>query len=230
VKLGMKCVLVLNGRPPERATGNALLDQLFGAEVEYVATREERDLAMRAAADRLRAFGRRPYVIPLGASVPLGALAYVKAVGELISQGPAPDVIIHSTSSGGTQAGLVAGCRVFGLATRVLGVSADDPADVIRGRVDAILDGLAHLLEVERAELTAPIEVDDTFVGAGYGLATEASTHALTTLARTEAIVLDPTYTAKAMAAMIAWVRDGRFRSDESLLFWHTGGQPAVFA
>jgi 1-aminocyclopropane-1-carboxylate deaminase/D-cysteine desulfhydrase-like pyridoxal-dependent ACC family enzyme len=230
VKLGMQCVLVLNGRPPERPSGNALLDRLFGAEVEYVANREDRATAMRTAAERLRALGRRPYEIPLGASVPLGALAYARAVGELLSQGPAPDVIVHSTSSGGTQAGLIAGCRLFGLPTRVLGVSADDPADVIRSRVASILGGMADLLGVDASELTAPIEVDDTFVGPGYGLATEASTQALTTLARTEAILLDPTYTAKAMAALIAWVREGRFRDDQSVLFWHTGGQIALFA
>ncbi|HEY3119646.1 MAG TPA: D-cysteine desulfhydrase family protein, partial [Vicinamibacteria bacterium] len=214
VKLGMQCVLVLNGRPPERPSGNALLDRLFGAEVEYVANREDRATAMRTAAERLRALGRRPYEIPLGASVPLGALAYARAVGELLSQGPAPDVIVHSTSSGGTQAGLIARCRLFGLPTRVLSVSADDPADVIRSRVASILGGMADLLGVDASELTAPIEVDDTFVGPGYGLATEASTQALTTLARTEAILLDPTYTAKAMAALIAWVREGRFRDD----------------
>jgi 1-aminocyclopropane-1-carboxylate deaminase/D-cysteine desulfhydrase-like pyridoxal-dependent ACC family enzyme len=207
-----------------------LLDRLFGAEVEYVANREDRATAMRTAAERLRALGRRPYEIPLGASVPLGALAYARAVGELLSQGPAPDVIVHSTSSGGTQAGLIAGCRLFGLPTRVLGVSADDPADVIRSRVASILGGMADLLGVDASELTAPIEVDDTFVGPGYGLATEASTQALTTLARTEAILLDPTYTAKAMAALIAWVREGRFRDDQSVLFWHTGGQIALFA
>jgi L-cysteate sulfo-lyase len=230
VKLGMRCRLVLNGRPPERPSGNALLDQLFGAEVEYVAGREDRDGAMRAAAEGLRALGRRPYEIPLGASVPLGALAYARAVGELLAQGPAPDAIVHSTSSGGTQAGLIAGCRLFGLSTRVLGVSADDPSDVIRGRVASILGGMAELLGVDGSELTAPIEVDDTFVGEGYGLATEASTQALTALARTEAILLDPTYTAKAMAGLIAWVRDGRFRADQSVLFWHTGGQIALFA
>jgi 1-aminocyclopropane-1-carboxylate deaminase/D-cysteine desulfhydrase-like pyridoxal-dependent ACC family enzyme len=230
VRLGMKCVLVLNGPRPDPPRGNALLDALFGAEVEYVATREERTAAMQAAAERLRALGRRPYEIPLGASIPLGALAYAKAVGELLSQGPPPDVIVHSTSSGGTQAGLIAGCRLFGAATRVLGVSADDPAEVIRGRVAALLDGMAELLQVEPSALAGPIDVDDSFIGTGYGIATEASSQALTLLARTEAILLDPTYTAKAMAALVAWVREGRFRAEESVLFWHTGGQVALFA
>lgn len=230
VRLGMKCVLVLNGPRPDPPRGNALLDALFGAEVEYVATREERTAAMQAAAERLRALGRRPYEIPLGASIPLGALAYAKAVGELLSQGPPPDVIVHSTSSGGTQAGLIAGCRLFGAPTRVLGVSADDPAEVIRGRVAALLDGMAELLQVEPSALAGPIDVDDSFIGTGYGIATEASSQALTLLARTEAILLDPTYTAKAMAALVAWVREGRFRAEESVLFWHTGGQVALFA
>jgi 1-aminocyclopropane-1-carboxylate deaminase/D-cysteine desulfhydrase-like pyridoxal-dependent ACC family enzyme len=230
VKVGMRCVLVLNGPPPDPPRGNALLDALFGAEVEYVATREERPPAMQAAAERLRSMGRRPYEIPLGASIPLGALAYARAVGELLSQAPPPAVIVHSTSSGGTQAGLIAGCRLFDVPTRVIGVSADDPADVLRARVAALLDGMAELLGVAPSALAGPIEVDDSFVGSGYGIPTEGSAQALTMLARTEAVLLDPVYTAKAMAALVAWVREGRFGTDESVVFWHTGGQVALFA
>ena len=89
---------------------------------------------MREIADRLRAEGRRPFEIPIGASTPLGALGYVQAVAELLEQMPPPDVIVHSTSSGGTQAGLVAGCRLLGLSTRIVGVSADDEAARFRRR------------------------------------------------------------------------------------------------
>src|SRR2546428_3475386 len=124
----MRAVLVANGQPPPKPTANALLDVLLGAEIVYVNTRDERAPKMREIADRLRADGRKPFEIPVGASTPLGALGYVLAVAELLDQIPAPDVIVHSTSSGGTQAGLVAGCRLLGLATRIVGVSADDPA------------------------------------------------------------------------------------------------------
>src|SRR5689334_16608613 len=110
-KLGMRAVLVVNGAPPDRPTANALLDALLGAEVVYVATRADRAPMMADVADRCRAAGGRPFVIPIGASTPLGALAFALAVAELVDQMPPPDAIVHATSSGGTQAGLVAGCR-----------------------------------------------------------------------------------------------------------------------
>src|SRR5512147_1308484 len=127
-KLGLKCVLVLNGAPPPRPTGNALLDTMFGAELHYVERREDRAPTMKKVADDLRAHGRRPVEIPLGASTPLGALGLARAVGEIAAGDRAPDVIVHSTSSGGTQAGLVAGCLLHGVPTRVIGISADTPA------------------------------------------------------------------------------------------------------
>lgn len=231
-KLGLGCVLVANGAPPERPTANALLDVLLGAEVEYVATREERAPAMRAVADRLRREGRRPFEIPLGASTPLGALAYARAFGELSRQVEPPDVIVHATSSGGTQAGLLAGCAIYGSRTRVVGVSADDPTEAVRSGVRALLRGIGEMLGVDGDDLAAgrEIEVDDGFVGEGYGVPTPGSREALALAARTEALFLDPTYTAKAMAGLVAYVRAGRFREDQTVLFWHTGGQVTLFA
>src|SRR5262249_56798959 len=113
------CVLVANGAPTDRPTANALLDQLLGAQIAYVESREARAPMMAEQADRCRAAGRKPFVIPIGASTPLGAVAFALAVAELVDQMPAPDVIVHSSSSGGTQAGLVVGCRLLGLSTRV---------------------------------------------------------------------------------------------------------------
>src|SRR5207247_1050928 len=127
-RLGLRCVLILGGARPDRPTGNTLLGGLLGAEIHYVSSREERAPAMRAAADRLRAQGRRPFEIPLGASTPLGAMAYARAVAELVAQVPAPDVIVHASSSGGTQAGLLAGCTLLDLPTRALAIRPDDPA------------------------------------------------------------------------------------------------------
>ena len=231
-KLGLRAVLVANGEPPDRLTANALLDKLLGAEVVYVPARQDRAPRMLEIADRLRAEGRRPFVIPIGASTPLGALGFALAVAELVEQIPAPDVIVHSTSSGGTQAGLVAGCRLLGLHTRVVGVSADDSAASLTAQVRAILSGVAELLDVhpERLSRGTPIEVDDRFVGDGYGIPTNASREAIELTARTEAIFLDPTYTAKAMAGLIAYVRQQKFTKSETLLFWHTGGQVGLFA
>jgi D-cysteine desulfhydrase family pyridoxal phosphate-dependent enzyme len=230
--LGMRAVLVVNGAPPQRATANVLLDALLGAEIIYVQSREQRADAMRAAAERLRRDGHRVFEIPVGGSTPLGALAYLHALLELLEQIPPPDAIVHATSSGGTQAGLVAACRLLGLRTRVVGIAADEPAASIVAQVRANIDGLATMLQLDQASVQrgAPIEIDDRFVGAGYGIPTEASGEAIELAARTEAIFLDPVYTGKAMAGLIAYLRQQRFTENQTVLFWHTGGQVGLFA
>jgi 1-aminocyclopropane-1-carboxylate deaminase/D-cysteine desulfhydrase-like pyridoxal-dependent ACC family enzyme len=230
-RLGMRCLLVLNGDKPERLSANALLSVMLGAELEYVGTREERAPAMREAAERLRRQGRRPFEIPLGASTPAGALGYIRAVEELLGQIAPPDVIVVSSSSGGTQAGLVAGCELFGLTTRVVGISADEPAEGLGNQIRSILTGIGRLLDIDGAALadSRPIAVDDGFVGEGYGIPSSASEEASLLAARTEALFLDPVYTAKAMAGMLGWLRDNRFGNARTVLFWHTGGQIALF-
>ena len=225
-------MLVANGARPERATANALLDVLLGAQIEYVGSREERAPAMRAAIDRLRAQGRKPFEIPLGASTPLGALGFASAVVELLEQ--------------------VAGARRDRARDVVRGHPGRSRRRVrpprrphdrdrrerrrSRRRRDAQGAGprRAHRRAAggrpRGARAGRPIEVDDAFVGDGYGIPTTASREALSLAARTEALFLDPTYTAKAMAGLIARVRDGRLGRDATVLFWHTGGQPALFA
>lgn len=231
-KLGMHAVLVANGERPPAPTANALLDGLLGAEVVYVDSREERAPKILELAERLRAEGRRPYAIPIGASTPLGALAFVLAVAELVEQVPPPDVIIHSSSSGGTQAGLVAGCRLLRLRTRVIGVSADAAAPALQSQIRGLIGGIADLLGIDPAALNrgTAVEVDDRFVGDGYGAPTDESREAIDLTARSEALFLDPTYTAKAMAGLIAYVRQQKFVEGQTVLFWHTGGQVGLFA
>jgi 1-aminocyclopropane-1-carboxylate deaminase/D-cysteine desulfhydrase-like pyridoxal-dependent ACC family enzyme len=230
-RLGLDCLLVVNGQRPERPTANALLESLCGASIHYVGTRAERAPAMQAEADRLAGNGRRPYVIPIGASTPLGAAAFVAAAAEMAGQGVEPDVIVHSSSSGGTQAGLVAGCAALGLRTRVVGVSADEPAAELEATVRRLIEGLAGLLEIEPAIVAAAsVRVDDRQVGDGYGHPTRASREAMDLAARMEGLFLDPTYTAKALAGLVAAVREGRFDRDSTVLFWHTGGQVGLFA
>ena len=230
--LGMRCVLIANGARQERPTANALLDALLGADVRYVASREERNAAIDDAAAQLAREGRRPFRIPLGASTPLGALGFARAIGEVLEQMPAPDVIVHSSSSGGTQAGLLAGVALHGITTRVIGVSPDDPAASIAGRVRDILQGMRPLLGVDGAALAGarPIEIDDAFIGDGYGLPSDASREAQCLAAQREAIFVDNTYTAKALAGLIAAVRARRIPADATVLFWHTGGQVGIFA
>ena len=227
-RLGLGCVLVANGVPQARPTANALLDRLLGADVRYVSAREERGPAMQQAAAELRAAGRNPCVIPLGASTAHGAAAYALAVGELLQQIPAPDTIVLSSSSGGTQAGILAGCALHRLATRVVGVSADDPAPAIADEIRRILQDLGRLLDAPSAFTNVSIEIDDTRVGGGYGIATPESTEATELCARREALFLDPTYTAKAMAGLMALSRARTLKG--TTLFWHTGGQVALFA
>ena len=187
---------------------------------------------MDHVADELRQTGRTPFIIPLGASTPTGALGFARGVSEIATAGIKLDVIVHSTSSGGTQAGLIAGCALLGLRARTLGISADDPASALEETVRSLLHEMASRLGAARSSVGAdrPIEVDDHFVGAGYGIPTAASTEALELVARTEGIVLDPVYTAKAMAGLISAVRVGKFVREDTVLFWHTGGVPGLFA
>ncbi|HEY9230041.1 MAG TPA: D-cysteine desulfhydrase family protein [Gemmatimonadaceae bacterium] len=224
-KLGMRCVLIINGEQQERPTANALLDRMLGAEVEYIPSRNERAEATDRVLNRLRAEGRKPFFLPLGASTPTGAFGFVAAIGELVGQGVVPDVIVHASSSGGTQAGIVAGVALYGINTRVIGVSADDPAESIVATVRRIIRGLDGLEAFE-----GEIVVDDTRVGGGYGVPTDASREAQAIAARTEALFVDHTYTAKAFGAMLSYLREGRFDTDETVLFWHTGGQVGLFA
>ena len=227
--LGLRAILVLNlngAEPPVAPTGNLKLDQLFGAEVRFVTTRADRALEMARIADQLHADGKKPFVIPLGASTPLGAIGFARGVLELSAATIKPDAIIHASSSGGTQAGMIAGCALVGLRASVLGVSADDPAASLAQTIRGLLAAIAVQLgaKPETIGLDRAIDVDDTQVGEGYGVPTPASTEARELVARTEGIVLDQTYTSKAMAGLIARVRGGHFDKDQTVLFWHTGG------
>jgi len=225
--LGLRVELVVNGAPQPVPTANARLDRLFGATMHYVADRESRAPMMEELASRLRREGRRPFVVPLGASTPTGAMGFARGVAELAADGLRPDVIVHSTSSGGTQAGVIAGCALFGLRTRILGVSADESSAALGATVANVLAGMADRLGARPGTLGAdrPVEIDDGCVGEGYGVATPAATEALELVARREGILLDPVYTAKAMAGVIRRIRRGEFSYDQTVLFWHTGGQ-----
>ena len=167
---------------------------------------------MERAAEDCRAAGRRPLIVPLGASTPLGALGFARGVVELATSSLRPDVIVHATSSGGTQAGLLAGCALLGLPCQVLGVSADDPPDQLQTVISGLLSGIADRLGARPENVGAgrDIDVDDSEVGEGYGMPTPASTEALEIVARREGILLDPVYTAKAMAGLIRRIRSRR--------------------
>jgi 1-aminocyclopropane-1-carboxylate deaminase/D-cysteine desulfhydrase-like pyridoxal-dependent ACC family enzyme len=231
-RLEMRCRIVANGEAPAHPSGNALLMALLGAELTYVPSREARDPAMARLAEEERAAGRRPFGIPLGASTPTGALAIAKGVGELAYAGLVPDVIVSASSSGGTQAGLIAGCTLHEMPTRVIGISADDPVSEIRRKVLGIVTGVEERLGLAAGALGAAerFEASDAFVGEGYGVPSVASREAQRLAAHTEALVVDHWYTAKALAGLIAFAREGRFRDGTTVMFWHTGGQVGIFA
>jgi 1-aminocyclopropane-1-carboxylate deaminase/D-cysteine desulfhydrase-like pyridoxal-dependent ACC family enzyme len=233
-RLGLRCVLVLNRAengavPRGLKAASRFAYEMYGAEIHWVASRAERE---PKAFELTAKLGARAAFIPLGVSFPLGALGFARAVQEVKEQFAAldvwPDYIFHASTSGGTQAGLIAGCRLAGADnTNIVGVSPDDPAEEIAGRVAEIVNGVYELLQTppEPAQIT----VLDEFIGAGYGVETAAGRAALELTARTEGVMLDPVYTAKAMAALFDWIKCGKLSADDNVLFWHTGGQLAFF-
>ena len=231
---GLNCVLVLSGDAPPRAAwdGNLLLDDLLGAEIVWAGDRPREDVVAETVA-RLQAAGRRPYVIPTGGSVPLGATGYVAAVEELITQLDAGDDIIDRivvvAGSGGTHAGVLVGLKALGLAIPVEGMNNFAVPDVA-ATVRALAAETADFLGLDLTFM------DDDFrfhAAAGphdYGTITPAEREAIRLLARTEGIILDPIYTARAFAQMLAMIRARAFAPTETIVFWHTGGAPGLFA
>lgn len=229
-RLGFGCVLVLTGDVPANASANLLLDQLFGAEIVMVADRADRERVLRETHNRVAAEGRRPYLMPYGGSSPIGALGYAYAVEELMQQGVLADWVVFGTSSGGTHAGLVLGQRLFGFRGKLLGVSIDESEGWLKSHVAALAtQGARHLGETFAFSAT-DVLATDAYCRAGYGVLTDAEREAVRLFARTEGLLLDPVYSGRAAAGMIDLIRKGHFAPDQTVLFWHTGGQPALFA
>ncbi len=231
---GLKCVLVLDTRRGSELTGNLLLDELLGAEVRLVSGPDERKTEMRHVMATLEASGEKPYLIPTGGSVPVGALGYVQCVAELMEQiedlGLSPKRLYFPTGSQGTQAGLIAGAVVCEAPFAIRGVAVEGTSgDLVAEAVPLTNETLA-MLGSDRTLGGADIEIDDSHVGAGYAIPTDDGMAAISLLARTEAIILDPVYTAKAMAGLLADVKNGEFGPDDSIVYLHTGGGPSVFA
>jgi D-cysteine desulfhydrase family pyridoxal phosphate-dependent enzyme len=229
-RLGLRCVLVLRGDRPVELTGNLLLDRLFGADVRWAGSRAAEEVVQETVEEE-RKSGRRPYAIPVGGSTGLGASAYVLAMEELIEQGVQQfDRIVLASSSGGTHAGLVVGAYQTGFAGEVLGISVDEPVAALRRKVAGIATDTTRLLGYPRTYKPEEIRATDDYLGGGYAVMGAAEREAIQLFARSEGIVLDPVYTGRAAAGMLDLIRRGYFRKDESVLFWHTGGAPALWA
>jgi D-cysteine desulfhydrase family pyridoxal phosphate-dependent enzyme len=228
-RCGMRCILVLSGNPNEPANGNLLLDQLFGAKIVWT-TRAEREKKLQYVFDVEWEEGQRPYLIPLGASNPLGSLAYEAAFQEYLGQSVPADWIVVASSSGGTQAGLALGARRANWPGRVLGISIDEPADGLKATVASLASQAADRLGEPIGFTPADILVNADYLGEGYGILGPGEVEAIRLFARMEGLLLDPVYTGRAAAGLIDLIRKGFFQPGETVLFWHTGGQPALFA
>lgn len=228
-RLGLKCELILSGGDPQAARANWRVAELLGTKIHSVAASHERATRMAEVARDLEERGERVYQIPLGASNEVGSFGMVSAFEELgiqqLELGEQFDAIVFATSSGGTQAGLEVGKRLFNYPhLQLLGVSADDPAQTIRENALLAVGPMLSMLDRSDKPVADELYVDDSFIGAGYAVPTKESQEAAQLFADTEGILLDPVYTSKAAAGLIAYCREGRFRKTDRVLFWHTGG------
>jgi D-cysteine desulfhydrase family pyridoxal phosphate-dependent enzyme len=228
---GMDAHFVFNGPQVEEIQGNLLLDRLLGATWSFSPGRPASE-RMAELAEELGAAGRRPYVIPGGGSNGLGALGYIRCALELVEQlaghGKSPRYVVCAGGSCGTLSGLTLGLALAGSEAQVAGVSISNsvPDRVARTR-EIMAESCAHL---DMALPDAAPVIWGGYVGSGYGMPTELSTRALETAARTEGLILDPVYTAKALGGLIGEIEAGRVKRDDLVVFVHTGGTPALFA
>jgi D-cysteine desulfhydrase family pyridoxal phosphate-dependent enzyme len=228
-RMGYSCHLVLTGDSKDSSNGNLLLDSLFGAEITWC-EKSHRDEVLSNVFESAWNDGKRPFLIPYGGSSPIGAAAYVSAFSELVAQGVTPDTIIFATSSGGTQAGLALGAKINHSNTRILGVSVDVRTEELQMKVSKLINETADRMQVNISVETQELLVDENYIGEGYGVVSSLERDAIKLFAQKEGLLLDPVYTGRAAGALIDMISKGMFKAGEQVLFWHTGGTPALFA
>jgi D-cysteine desulfhydrase len=228
-KFGFECLLVLVGEPPAQVSANLLLDQLFGAKIIW-AEKNQRDALLSDTFNKVLAQGHKPYLIPYGGSNSTGALGYVFAMEEFVGQGVNSDWIVFASSSGGTHAGLVLGAHLFNYPGRVLGISIDEPQTVFQKRIAALASETSGRMGPPIEFSPDQVLVNADYATPGYGILTGAERESIQLFAKYEGLLLDPVYTGRAAAGLIDLIRRGFFKKEETVLFWHTGGQPVLFA
>jgi D-cysteine desulfhydrase len=245
-KLGFRCIVILRGDPPPKFTGNILLDDLLGAEIVWTRNKE-REEVMQAVYEKEKAAGSAPYLIPIGGSNKIGAAAYTDAVRELKAQINSPRLfgdipngrgardegfsrICFASSSGGTHAGLTVGAKAVMPQTEVLGISVDEPLDVLKSNVARIASETASFLNLPFKFTPDDIHANTDYIGKGYALMGDYERETIRLLASLEGVLIDPVYSGKAFGGMIDLIRKGVIKREERVLFWHTGGQMALFA
>jgi len=237
-KLGMDCHILLEDRtgsndPNYNGNGNVLLDHLHGATTEKRAGGSDMQAEMEAVAERLRAEGRKVYVIPGGGSNPTGALGYVNCAFELVGQANdrdlAIDHIVTATGSAGTHAGLIVGLEAMNARIPLLGMGVRAPKQKQEESVFNLAVRTAEKLGCPGVVRREDVVADCGYVGAGYGFPGADTLEAIAMFAQLEAILLDPVYSGKAAAGLIDYCRKGRFKAGERVVFLHTGGSVALF-
>ncbi|HSB78842.1 MAG TPA: D-cysteine desulfhydrase family protein [Candidatus Methylomirabilis sp.] len=232
-RCGLRCILVLRGHAPAAWNGNLLLDQLLGAQVIFSGDRTREEVA-QAVAKEQEASGHRPHLIPVGASNEIGAVGFVAALEELDGQLKARkltvDRVVFASSSFGTQAGLCVGARAVGFTGQLAAIAIDCPRHELQTEVAALALRVIRRLGLEMSLGPEEVVAYDGYLGAGYAIMGEPEQEAISLVARSEGILLDPVYTGRAMAGMIDLIRKGEFGKDETIVFWHTGGSAALFA
>jgi L-cysteate sulfo-lyase len=237
-KLGLKCRILLENRtgsnvPEYRESGNVLLDHLLGAPTKVYDGGVDMNAAMEEVAEQVRREKGTPYIIPGGGSNPIGALGYVECAHELLTQANAADIridhVVHATGSAGTQAGLVAGLEGCRSGIPVLGIGVRAAKEAQENSVYRLACATADLLGMPNAVARERVVANTDYVGDGYGIPTDGMVEAVTLLARTEGILLDPVYSGKGMAGLIDLIRKKHFTKKETVVFLHTGGSAALF-
>jgi len=236
-KLGLECRVLLEHRIEDpdadyRLNGNVLLDELFGAQIEYREAGGDMNAELDVVADRLRGEGRQPYAIPGGGSNDIGALGYADAALELLYQARSTDLaidhVVHATGSAGTQAGLVAGLEASNSGIPVLGIGVRAPREKQEANVLKLAQSTFRLLTDKDGVEALAVKANCDYVGPGYGLPTDGMVEAIEMLAKLEGILLDPVYSGKGMAGLIDLIRTGRFKKGQNVVFIHTGGAQAL--
>ena len=237
-RLGLACHILLEDRTSKTdadytANGNVFLDRLHGASIEYFPSNPDMNGELAKVAERMRAAGRKPYVIPGGGSNTTGALGYVNAAIELVTQandrGLRIDHIVHATGSAGTQAGLIAGLCGIHAGIPLLGIGVRAPKDKQEENVFKLAAATAEVCGAAGSVRREHVVANCDYVGSGYGFSTPASIEAIELLARLEGILLDPVYSGKGMAGLIDLTEKGHFRKGQNVVFIHTGGSVGLF-
>jgi D-cysteine desulfhydrase len=235
-RVGLKCHLVLRGTPQAVYDGNTLIDKLVGAEMSFITPEQyydHRDAIMAEKAAELEGRGERAYVIPEGASNALGAVGYLQAGQEIVRDekklGVRFDAVVFAVGSGGTYAGMFLASKIVGLRARVMGINVCDNAPYFVQRISGIVEEFRAQFRVPVKYAAEEIEIVDGYVGRGYGMSRPEELALIREVARTEGVLLDPVYTAKAMHGLVEQIRQGRFRAGEKVLFIHTGGAFDLF-